>query len=229
MATISWARTRFREVSGRDDLTTAKIDEYLNSGQRFLDKVTDFKKSPTRLQSSLAAGEFFVKFTAQMRTLLGVWAAESGDEKWELNKLSEDYLRSLYPEPPSSTTQGPPEHYCSDPMTYYNASGDFEYYDGAYADSFSYSGLIIMPPADGAYLVEVRGRFYSPTLSDTQSSWWLTNHGEMLVLASMRQVEVHYRNTAGRKDWEAALALPLKAIEDDAAEEDIPTPSRMEG
>jgi len=228
MATISQMRTWLREKSGRYDLTTAQLDEYINMGQRYLDRITQYQKAPTRFQSALAVGTIYATIPAAARVVQEVWISD-GDTKWRLDKATEAQLRELYPEPPAAISTGQPSIYCADPLTYYSASGDFAFYTGAYDTSFSLNGILIMPPPDAAMSLEIRGRFYSPTLGDSQSSWWLTTQSDLLLRAAMRQIEVDYRNTAGRKDWEAAIAADLASIEFDDAEESSMDIDRMEG
>lgn len=228
MATISEARTEFRATSGRADMTTADIDKWLNKGQMFLDQVTQFQKAPTRIQIEVSAGEFFGRFSVRVRTIESVWAADA-DAKWRLTKVSSRYIRETWPGPPSGLDRSKPMYYAPDPMTYYNASGDFQYYSGVYSDSFTYNGILFMPPADGTYDVEVLGKFYSPIISDSQSSWWLAVQGDLLGLAAMRMLEASYRNTQGVNDWQNAMEPMLKAVQDDLAEEESVDVSRMEG
>lgn len=228
MATISQMRDWLKQKSGRYDLTTAQLDEYINLGQRYLDRVTQFQKAPTRFQSALAIGDIYATFPAAARVVQEVWVSD-GDTKFRLDKATEAQLRELYPNPPSEISTGQPSIYCADPLTYYNASGDFQFYAGAYDTSFSLNGVLIMPPPNKAMSLEVRGRFYSPDVGDSQSSWWLTTQSDLMLRAAMRQIEVDYRNTAGRKDWEAAIAGDLASIEFDDAEEASMDIDRMEG
>ncbi len=229
MATINEVRAEFRRVSGRDDLSTALIDGYLNKGQRYLDQLTQYQKAPTRLQSSLVAGQIYTVFSARMRVIHEVWIAQSGEQKWQLGKMSSVLYRETYPKPPSSMDTGSPLHYTPDSLNYFNASGDFQYYPGAYSDSFTKNGILIGPPADQAYEVEVLGRFFSPVISDSQSSWWLEQQSDLVLLAAMRMLETEYRNTQGTRDWDLSLAAMLKAVQDDDVEEDSVTINLMEG
>jgi hypothetical protein len=228
MATIAWLRSEVRERSGRYDLTTTKIDGYINDGQRYLDRITQYQKAPTRFQSTLAIGAMYATFPAAARVVMEVWAGNT-DSIWRLDKATEAQLRELYPGPPSVINTGTPAIYCADPLTYYNASGTFQYYAGAFDTSFTQNGVLIMPPPDTALSIEVRGRFYSPTLTDTQGSWWLSTQADILLRSALRAIEVEYRNSAGRKDWEQAIASDVASIEFDDAEEEGMDIDRMEG
>lgn len=228
MATIAWLRNEVKIRSGRYDLTTAQIDAYINAGQRYLDRITDYQKAPTRFQSALAIGDMYATFPAAARVVMEVWVS-NGTTKWRLLKATEAQLRELFPNPPSSISTGTPSIYCADPLTYYNASGDFQFYDGAYATSFSLNGVLVMAPPDVAMSLEVLGRFYTPDLGDSQSSWWLTTQVDVLLHAALRAIEIDYRNSAGRKDWELAIAADIASIEFDDAEEEGMDIDRMEG
>lgn len=228
MATISQMRTWLQEKSGRYDLTTAQLDEYINEGQRFLDRATNYQKAPVRFQRALTVGTIYATIPAAARVVQEVWISD-GSSKWRLDKATEGQLRELYPNPPSEISVGQPAIYCADPLTYYNATGDFQFYDGAFATSFSLNGILIMPPPESTMSLEIRGRFYSETLTDSQSSWWLTTQADVLLKAALRQIEVYYRNTAGRKDWESAILTDLASIEYDDAEEESMDIDRMEG
>lgn len=228
MATLTQARERLQIISGRYDLSIADLTYYLNRAQNFLDERTDFQKAPHRYQITLSAGDFVGLIASAARAIQGVWAFYDG-ERHELSPATPEYVRQEYGDALAQIDRGKPLYYVIDPLTYLNASGEFAYYTGAYADSFSQSGVLVMPPPDVETVIEVNGRFYSPTLSATQSSWWLTSHSELLVRAALRELEIDYRNTEGRKDWEAALQFGVDSLDKDLAEEDLAGVVRMEG
>ena len=96
--------------------------------------------------------------------------------------------------------------------------------------SYNYNGVMLFPPADGAYTLEVVGLFYSPELvNDTDTSFWGTVHPEILLMAANRQLEIDYRNTAGVKDWEIAIQSEILGLGKDLVEEHIAEISQMEG
>ena len=228
MASIAEARDLFKRLSGRYDLTTLQIDEYLNRGQEFLDEQSDFQKSPRRYQVQISAGQALVTLPAAIRAITQVWVG-TADSRFELQKVDEAWLRAVYAEPVENLDRGQPIRYSPDPLTYENASGVFAWGDVDLSDSFDNNGLLVMPPSDQTYQIEVVGRFYSPTLSDSQSSWWLVNKHFQVVRAALRELEADYRNTAGMKDHEYSMQLPIKSINDDAAEEDSVGISEMDG
>ena len=48
-------------------------------------------------------------------------------------------------------------------------------------------------------------------------------------MAANRQIEIDYRNTAGVKDWEAAIQSELLGLGKDLVEEHIAEVNQMEG
>lgn len=228
MATITEARASLREKSGRFDLTALQLNDYLNRGQRFLDEITEFKKAPARYQVTIMAGQVIATFPVDLRVVQHVWCADTED-RWPLQKAGDQWIRQTFAVPQASLERDKPIYYVPDPLTYKNASGIYLYDAVEFDDSLTLSGIMVLPPPDGTYYVEVEGRFYSPTLTDLQSSWWLTNKDSLLVQAALRELETDYRNTQGIKDWEAAMSPSLKGIQDDLAEEEWQDIDQMEG
>ena len=63
---------------------------------------------------------------------------------------------------------------------------------------------------------------YTEELSnDTDKSYWSEVHPEVLIMATMRQIEVFNRNTQGVKDWDNAIEVATFGIGKDLVEEEI--------
>ena len=104
------------------------------------------------------------------------------------------------------------------------------YFDVMATNSYSYNGIIFLPPADGEYVVEVRGKFFSNTLADdTDESAWSVEFPEILIMAAMREIEVFHRNRQGVADWDFALGIKLNELEMDVVEEEVEEITQMEG
>jgi len=87
-----------------------------------------------------------------------------------------------------------------------------------------------MPPTDETVVVEVQGLFYTEKLrADNDESFWSVMHEDLLIMAALRSLEVFYRNTEGRKDWEAAIKDEVSRLGMDAVEEDIAGVDQIEG
>lgn len=84
-----------------------------------------------------------------------------------------------------------------------------------------YQSIILMPPADKTYTANVFGLFYSSVLvNDTDQNFWTVNYPNLLTNAALREMEIHYRNTAGEMAWTQAMQRELLQIDKDNAEQD---------
>jgi len=237
-------RTEFIRRSGRYDLvvdTTDYVDNganfYINSGQRFLDRLDTLPKSTGRYFRQCAAGRNYVTFP-YCRAIKECWAMTS-EERIRLKKIDMSDLREYYNEPVGSIETGEPAYYApavlrvipeSDRLEIEDFEGMIDYSDVMFDKHYEYNGVIFYPPPDETYVVEVWGLFYSPELSsDTDESFWSVVHPEVLLMAAMHQLEIMYRNTEGANDWLAAINLEVTGLGKDFVEEHIADVSQMEG
>ena len=65
--------------------------------------------------------------------------------------------------------------------------------------------------------------------SDTDVSFWSVVHPEVLIMSSLRMVEVFNRNTEGVRDWDGAIATEMRTIDSDYVDEEIAKIDQMEG
>jgi hypothetical protein len=237
-------RTAFIQRSGRYDLvvdTTDWADNganfYINSGQRFLDRLDTLPKSWGRHFTSVAAGRNYAIFP-YCRAIKECWAMTSSERK-RLRKIDISDLREYYNEPVGSVNTGEPEYYApaalriipeSDRLAIGEFEGIIDYADVMFDKHYEYNGVIFYPPPDETYNIEVWGLFYSPELSnDTDESFWSVVHPEVLLMAAMHQVEIMYRNTEGANDWLAAIQQEVVGLGKDFVEEHIAEVDQMEG
>ena len=244
-------RNKFCELSGRYDLITATqedagADFFLNAGQKYLDRFFDSGKALARYPVIVSAGGYIAK-SVGIRAIKEVWVANS-DGKSQLAKCSLDEIKDYYNEEFSSTTQGTPAYYApalfrpypdtlADVTGMYNVSDLLTYSATAPAQHFNYNGIVLMPPADGTYTIEIVGLFYSPTLSATLSgstwtqtkSFWSEVHPEILIAAAMYKLQSLYNNTGAAMDLKASVLEDVMGLDHDAAEEDIAGNMQMGG
>lgn len=242
-------RRKFIELSGRYDLVTATwedsgADFFLNSGQRFLDRVSTYGKGVAKNVQSVVAGTIIVK-SYDLRIVQEVWAGNSVDGLIELKRYTLGQMRDYYGKQLSSVDQGTPAYYATaalrpypDNQSVVGWTGFYDIDDLVLADNHHlYNGIIIMPPPDKTYYVSIVGKFYSPKLSATlvgsawveTKSFWTENHPDVLLNAALYKLEVFYRNTEGAKDWMGALDLDLGAMDKDLAEESLKESQEMDG
>jgi hypothetical protein len=144
-------------------------------------------------------------------------------------------MKENYADLISATTSGTPLYWAPAllrgiSVTNKDTLGAFFNYSLTQTAYENYSGLIILAPTDVALIVEVIGKFWSPTLtSDTDTSYWSVVHEMLLVWASLRQLEVSYRNREGASDWDAAIANYLMGLDKDEIQEQISSTDQMEG
>lgn len=229
-------RTTFRSRSGRMDLADAEVDYYLNAGQRWLDAQVSHPKATARAFKQVKAGAVGVTFSATCRVIERVEVANR-ESRTKLEKREVDELRAAYPGMFSSLGQGRPLYWMPallrtnpDVLSVADLQVYMGYLDALVGVDYGYNGVILYPPADGEYVVEVTGKFFSPQLGgDNSGSWWAEVQPHLLLMAARRALEVDYRNREGVQDWEAAMASELSAIEGDMAEQESIGVRRMLG
>jgi hypothetical protein len=70
----------------------------------------------------------------------------------------------------------------------------------------------------------------SPKLSEfVLNNWWSRDYPELLVRATLYQLELDYRNTEGAKDWLTSIDTDLRQIDYNIVEEQYEGINQMEG
>lgn len=248
-------RTWFVRESGRYDLivgdpTGAYTDasaatwcadkganNYINAGQRMLDRMQTHQKTLGRNFALVEIGQFYVTFP-DCRAIKEVWGQNTSDPtqgRYKLEKKSLAYLRKKYANM-VDITNGKPKYYAPAvmrpaPTPTIEELGTLI----AYADILTekvdvFTGLIFFPPADAAYSIETWAMFYQPRLvNETDETYWSIQHPELLVMAAQCMLEKFSRNTEGVKDWIASVQTELDGIDKDLAEEEIAGLTRLGG
>ena len=87
--------------------------------------------------------------------------------------------------------------------------------------SHAYNGVIFRPPTDQQYVIETFGKFYTPDLTEADpDSWWTFTAYTAILHATLRELELDYRNTEGANDWEQSILKTTRMLSMDDAEED---------
>lgn len=247
-------REKFVKLSGRYDLiktnkTDNGADFFINAGQRFLDRMQGSGKMQARYTAALAVGQILV-YTAGLRAIKGVWISNS-DGMSSLTVATLEQLREYYGQKLSEVDQGTPAYYAPAVLRPYPDTATAASLTGLYdtedlilytstpsiTGHWTYNGIVVMPPSDQARTVQIWGLFYSPTLSATLAgstwtqtkSFWTEQHPEILLKASLYELEVFYRNSEGAKDWQAAMGLDITGLDHDFVEEEMAGESQMGG
>lgn len=64
---------------------------------------------------------------------------------------------------------------------------------------------------------------------DSDTSWWTLEAPETLVIASLYQLEVSYRNSEGARDWMNAIRNDLHVLEKNQVDDEVTGIDQMEG
>lgn len=242
--TLLSVRTLAVKLSGRYDLinedgdtpeagTDNGMNSFINSGQKYLDMLFDSKKGDGVRYDTLAIDGWYVPITG-IRAIEDVWVNDT-TESWQLDRKSLWWMKENYNDLISSTSSGDAEYWAPAlirgiDVTNKDSLGAFFNYSLAQTNYENYSGIIILPKTDVALVVETSGKFWSPTLtSDTDISYWTEVHEMALVWATLRQLEISYRNKEGASDWEAAIASYVIGLDKDEIQEQISNVDAMEG
>jgi len=209
-------RQHFAEKSGRYDLVVDApnadwsdngADFYIQAGQKYLEKFVQVPENTAQIYASLAADEYSLSFQKHCRSVETVFINTS-EKRSELTQIALRDLKSVYYELPSE--------YSNDPMYYalanlralettaQNTLGTFINLTHDETDTkYDYRGLIIVPPATEAIVVEVTGTFMQNVLSlDADENWWTQEYPHVLIMGAMRALEVFNRNTQGTRGLE---------------------------
>ncbi len=234
-------REKFRAASGRfelvnEDFTDNGADFFINEGSRYLDRMEDVQKSFASHFRFIDIGGFSASFP-HCRSLQEVWIHTSTG-RWQLEKMDyadliANYLSGL----PSSRSSGKPSFY-SPTITRYIPSDidtlDFEAYAG-FVDipaigRSEYNSIILNSPIDEKMSVELKGLFYSHELSaDEHSNYWTDVHPMLLIMSTMRQLEIINRNTQGVNDWTRSIVDQMKQLGMDLVAEIVSGVDQMVG
>ena len=236
-------RQLFLNLSGRTDL----VDEetladtgagfYINAGQRWLDLHFGGKQSLGRYFQGYEAGTYTINIPA-CRVIEEVWMYDD-TAKWQLTKKDLNWLRKNYASAWKTLDRGKPRYYHPTVLRLFQDTSERGSNSSSFnvnqanlmtGASFGYDALVILPPFDSFYSIELWGKFHSAVLdNDKDSSWWSERYPEALIYSALRQVEIAHRNTQGVNDWTGVLVEMLGTIDQDQADEESTTINQMNG
>ena len=245
-------RTKVIELSGRFDLVvdvTDYVDNganfFIQQGQRWLDRKARTDKEYARHFQQAPVGKFAI-MVEHCRVIKEVWIADD-ESRLELKKIDYRKLRgtdyptgeNAYVKPFSEMTQGDPLYYS--PVNLRLAPEGQEQVAGLYGGFLGYldvlvgndanvNGIIMLPPPDKEFMVEIVGKFYSNSLTnDVDISAWSEKYPDILIMSALRHMEIFNRNSEGVKDWTSSILDALIDIDMDVAEEESTETTQFEG
>jgi hypothetical protein len=231
-------RTQAVKLSGRYDMVVDTVnyadngmDFYVRAGQNMLDKMGILKDNDTSLFIELSAGDYSISFQPEFRcmSIMEVWA-NNGSEKVKLEKVKLKDLKEYYSGIITDEETGTPLYYSPASIRALEAVdkdtlGNF--LSLQFLDTNSdFKGIILAPPADENYIIEVYGKFAQSVLTnDDHENYWTLNCPGMLVKATLFQLySLTGRNTDANKLLETLAVesayLDMTGVEEDIAEVD---------
>jgi len=248
-------REKFALLSGRHDFVTdfaggtytladnSLADWFINSGQKLLDRKASFAKAYSWYKKDVSAGDYKLNFRYCV-AVKEVWAKTADEDRYELTKKPYSWIRNRYGETYSDIQQGDPGCYApivvslspdQIALTSADYTDEFTYDEEEIlfsdtADHFLYTGILFMPPSDEDRTISIKGRFWSPPLSsDTDKSYWTEVHDDILIAASLYQLEKFYRNREGMRDYMSTILDDINDLDKDVVEEEAAKADQMEG
>ena len=233
-------RTKAAEMSGRYDLVNPNtfanngMDFHIFSGQKYLDRLITIPDSKANLFYAPIAGEYSITIPSSCRVLQEVWASNA-EARYLLNKLEPSAFKEKYLYPVSATTAEAPVDYAF--IDSRSLAADYqdllaEYLDKPAVDGsgYGYRGIVFGPQFDAQYVIEVIGLFHQAELqADADTNYWSYSHPNILLMATLRSIEVFNRNTEGISDWTSAIMTELTSMDYDIAEEESFGVDQLEG
>jgi len=229
-------REQVVKISGRYDLVTDPIDFedkgidfFINAGQNMLDRLGIIKNSVITLSMPLAIGEYSITFTQRYMNIQEVWANNT-EERLQLTKVTLKELKEYYADLVSEIDAGAPAFYALATVKTLEAAdrddlGVFLNLEVPETDpGYAYKGIIVAPPVDEAYIIDIVGTFYQEELStNTQETYWTVYAPETLVKASLYQLYTFSGRTKEAENikgslFEDTMLLDMTGVEEDIAE-----------
>ena len=229
---LSEIREEAAKKSGRYDLVNPTtfadngMNFFINAGQKYLDKLAPVPENFAQIFESLAAGEYSITFQHKCRAIHSVFV-NSTESRYKLIRAPLNDIKNTYSETVGETDSGAPKYYALAHLraletTAKTSLGTFINLTWAETDEkYDYRGLIIVPPADVAYVVEISGKFLQNVLSvDADENYWTVEYPHLLVMATLRAIEVFNRNTEGVNDWSRAIKMETDMLDLDVVDEE---------
>jgi len=237
-------RTQFVKISGRYDLvvdaatfTDNGADVFITQGQKSLERRVNVKAAKAKVFDDLDVGTYLISL-AGCRAITGVSILDASSNT-PLEKLHPDRIKldiEAYSTPISNATAGKPLYWY--PTNLRRSPDDQDdstdsdtltsYIDTISVSDPTLTGLVIYPPTDIAYSVQIDGLFYNMELEDdTDINYWSVNYSMLLVMSALHQLEMVYRGSKSASAWGALIESELENIDKDAVEEESANITQM--
>lgn len=235
MATLLTLRVQLAQVTGRRglDKDTVTCDRVLNRACRYLESLQDTPQSERRHFFKLANGTAGVAING-LRAVLSL-SASDGTNTASLTAI--DYSDYRAQGRISDLTNGMPTAYALAPCKLSNDQQAFTAADllalGIDADSYAdisfgpadgSTMLLVTPPSDGTWSLDLLGKFWPLTLNEPLAqltNWWVANAPDTVCYAAAGWLSVERGNAASAKHWFDACKLGTNEVDVALAESEM--------
>jgi len=220
MATLAQVRTELVTITGRSDFTATPANGTLmiNKAQRWMEEKILHPLTKRRSLDTLAIGTKVIAYE-KIRSILEIHMHKNSDgTKHTLKRKSFDEIYTGYSD---ATSNGTPKYYAigvasPSPDDETNQTTGEGGDDMLAADWFAKTQILLDVPVDVAYTAHTLAYFYSNELSsDSDVSIWTLNYPHQLVLATIHQIDLQYRNEDGVAESFTAARDAMREIEKD--------------
>ncbi len=226
---MTWATVKASLLleTGRNDLSSnSRFELYANMAQQWLDTTILHMKSRSWYRVDIAAATIKVEIQ-DCWAIDEVWYVDSDGERALIKEVSDERIKSKYFKQVSDLTAGVPSVYApievgltpnQDDLTSENFTDEFTYGSEItkFGDHYAYNAILLMPPADAVYTIEILGYFYSKTLTtagaSTEKSYWTEVWPYFLIQATTLFIEDGMRNSEGFRDRLQGLSTSMEGI-----------------
>ena len=225
-----------------------RADFFIQAASKWLDDNVDIDRKVAHYSYDMTVGTYKL-LVPDNKVISRVYAQYSNDNIIELQEKSYAWIRDNYKRKLSQLSNSKPAYWCKGvaelgptqlalTSATYTGSYTYEFGDTIFAGDtipgtvgrYRATSLLILPPVDQTFTISVVGEFYAKVLfEDGDINLWSDRHPELLLKASLRELEGFYRNTEGRKDWEDFLFTDKQGIEFNKAEQESHGINQMEG
>ena len=248
---LSEFRKKVVDISGHYELIDNStdygdngLDQYINQAQRALERKMNYGPVVAKYFKDIDVGTYLIQLT-DCRVIKEVWILDT-DGKSKLELLTEVKAGSIWntkcykyiTTPFNQITAAKSAYYYPVNLRRYpddeTGSDDSatlqSYIDTVSPTNVTINGLVILPPTDTTYALEVKGIFYTPPLvEDDDTNYWTENHPDILLMATLRELDRFYRGTSSASKWNTYMGDSLMDLEKDSVEQDNSESTEMEG
>lgn len=235
-------RKKFVEISGRYDLVDDAVnfsdkgaDFYINAGQKYLDRLVRVPENTATIFLTLSPGDYTLEFPYSCRSVKNVYV-NNRESRYRLRKVSLNDLKNAYSDPVTLLQKSSPVSYALANLraletTDKDSLGTFVNLTHEETDKkYAYRGIIIVPPVDEEFVVEVSGLFsQNKLISDGDENYWTQEAPELLLKAALYELEGMSRGTENAKNWISMIAAETLELGKDFVEDEISDIDAMKG